>query len=283
MFEKFSRSWALVKASATVLRSDKELLLLPLMSTIAALLVIASFVAPAIGLGWLDTLDDGGEMSPAMMVWVFAFYLSQYFVMFFFNSALVGAAMIRLDGGDPTVRDGLRIAFSKIGPIFGYAMIAATVGLILRMLEQRAGFIGQIVISMIGAAWTVVTFLAVPVLVARNIGPIDAVKESATLLKRSWGENVIGSGGIGLVFGLIIALVVMGGVALSIAAGAGTGSGALAGTLIGLTVLAVLLLALVQTALSGIYSALLYRYAVNGDAPAGVDGMLLANAFQKKV
>jgi hypothetical protein len=283
MFERFSRSWQLVKASATVLRSDKELLVLPLMSSIAAIVVIASFVAPAIGFGWLDTLDDGGEMSPAMMAWVFAFYLSQYFVMFFFNSALVGAAMIRLDGGDPTVADGLRIAFSKIGAIFGYAMIAATVGLILRMIEQRAGFIGQIVISMIGAAWTVVTFLAVPVLVARDIGPVDAVKESAMLLKRSWGENVIGAGGIGLVFGLIIALVIMAGVALTIAAGAGTGSGVLAAVVGGITVLAVLMLALVQTALSGIYSALLYRYAVNGDAPAGVDSMLLANAFQKKL
>jgi hypothetical protein len=106
---------------------------------------------------------------------MFAFYLVQYFVMFFFNSALVGAAMIRLDGGDPTVGDGLRIARGKWLQILGYAAIAATVGMALRAVEQRAGFIGRIVVGLVGVAWTLATFLTVPVLVARDIGPIDAV------------------------------------------------------------------------------------------------------------
>jgi len=282
MFEKFSRSWTLIKASAGVLRADRELLLLPLMSSIAALLVVASFVLPAIGLGWVTQLDEGGEASPVMYAWMFAFYLSQYFVMFFFNSALVGAAMIRLDGGDPTVRDGLRIAWSRVGAIFGYALIAATVGLILRMIEERAGFVGRIVVGLIGAAWTVVTFIAVPVLVAREVGPLQAVQQSASLLKQSWGENLIGAGGIGLVFGLLTALVLCAGIGLGIALGVASGSGVLAAVLIGATVIAVIVLALVQSALSGIYSAALYRYAVSGDAPAGFDGAMLQGAFKAK-
>ena len=134
------------------------------------------------------------------MVFLFLFYLVQYFIIFFFNSALVGAAMIRLDGGDPTVRDGLRIASSKIVPIIGYAAIAATVGLILRIIEERAGFIGRWIAGLFGLAFTVATFLTVPILVTRDVGPVEAVKESAVLLKKTWGENIIGNAGMGLVF-----------------------------------------------------------------------------------
>jgi hypothetical protein len=282
MFDKFSRSWSLVKASAAVLRADKELLVLPLLSSIAVLLVVASFIAPALGFGWLQALDEGDSVSPAMMAWAFAFYISQYFVMFFFNTALVGAAMIRLDGGDPTVRDGLRIASSRVGAIFGYAVIAATVGLLLQVLEQRAGFLGRIVIGLIGVAWTAVSFLTVPVLVAREVGPIDAVKESAGLLRRTWGENLIGAGGIGLVFGLLMVLTILLGIGLTLAAVA-TGSVALLAVVAAIAVLAVIAVGLLQAALSGVYSAALYRYAVSGDAPSGFDGMLLQGAFQKKL
>jgi hypothetical protein len=108
----------------------------------------------------------------------FLFYLSQYFVIFYFNAALVGAAMIRLEGGDPTVADGLRIAKSKIAVILGYALTAATVGRLLRTLQGRVGFIGRIAVGLLGVGWTIATYLVVPVLVNRDVGPIDAIKES---------------------------------------------------------------------------------------------------------
>ena len=134
------------------------------------------------------------------MVFAFVFYLVQYFIIFFFNSALVGAAMIRLDGGDPTVRDGLRIAELAHRADIGYAAIAATVGLILRLIEERLGLIGRWIAGLLGIAFTIATFLTVPILVSRDVGPIEAVKESATLLKKTWGENIIGNAGMGVVF-----------------------------------------------------------------------------------
>jgi hypothetical protein len=140
------------------------------------------------------------------MVFLFLFYLVQYSIIFFFNCALVGAAMIRLDGGDPTVRDGLRIASSRIVQIIGYAAIAATVGLILRLIEERAGFIGRWIAGLIGLAFTVATFLTVPILVSRDVGPVEAVKESAALLKKTWGENIIGNGGMGFLSSCSISL-----------------------------------------------------------------------------
>jgi hypothetical protein len=277
MFEKISRSWGLVKASASVLRSDKELLVFPLVSALCATLVAATFLIPAITLD----LFSGGEPGPVVYVLAFLFYLSQYFVIFFFNTALVGAAMIRLDGGDPTVGDGLRIAMSKIGPILGYAAIAATVGLILKMIEERAGFIGTMIIRLIGTAWTIATFLVVPVLVSRDIGPIDAVKESVVLLQRTWGESIVGNVGIGLAFGLLTFLMVI--VVATLVIGAALTAGATAAFVVaGLGVIAIALLATIQAALGGIYSAALYRYAVDGNAPAGFEGGALQSAFRPK-
>ena len=136
MFEKFSRSWSLIKYSAGVLRQDRELLVFPLLSTIAAVLVALTFVPLLMQTG-IATEDGATKASPGGYAVMFALYLVEYFVIFFFNAALVGAALIRMDGGDPTVRDGLRIASSKTGKIFGYAMIAATVGVILRALAER--------------------------------------------------------------------------------------------------------------------------------------------------
>lgn len=281
MFERFSRSWSLVKASAVVLRQDKELLVFPLLSTIAALVVAATFVVPAIGLGWFEQLEGNDGASPAMVVYGFLFYLVQYMVIFYFNTALVGAAMIRLDGGDPTVGDGLRIAGSKLGPILGYAAIAATVGMILRAIQERAGFIGKWVAGLLGVAWTVATFLVVPVLVTRDVGPLDALKESATLLRKTWGENLIGNGGLGLVFGLVYVLLALVGFGVVMAV-ASLGSAALTGALVALLVVSYIVLTLVHAALSGIYSAALYRYASEGQGSASFSPDVLSNAFRIK-
>lgn len=281
MFAKFSRSWALVKASAAVLRSDSELLVFPLVSSVVAMIVAASFLLPLGLLGGEVQALKKDELDVLALVWLFAFYFCQYLVIFFFNTALVGAAMIRLDGGDPTVADGLRIAFAKIGAIVGYAAIAATVGLLLRMIEQRAGWLGKLVSSFIGVAWTFATFLVVPVLVTQNVGPVQAVKESAGLLRKTWGENLIGAGGIGLVGGLAITLVSVIGIAAAVFAFVSKAVG-VGITLLVLTGVAVLLLSLVMAALSGIYSAALYRYASRGEVAAGFDGQALASAFASK-
>ncbi len=280
MFTRFSRSWELLKASGAVLRQDKELLLFPFFSAIATLAVSASFILPLIVSGAVERAEAQGA-DAAFGVVLFLFYLSQYFVIFFFNSALVGAAMIRLDGGDPTVRDGLRIARSRFMQILGYAAIAATVGLILRLIEERAGFIGRWIAGLLGLAFTVATFLTVPILVSREIGPLDAVKESAVLLKKTWGENIIGNAGMGLVFFLFYISVI--GIGMAFVFGAAqTGNATLIVLVIGMLVLAVIGLALVQSALQGVYAAALYRYATEGNVGEAFSATLLGEAFRPK-
>jgi hypothetical protein len=165
--------------------------------------------------------------------------------------------------------------------IFGYALIAATVGLLLRMIQERLGLIGRLVVGFIGLAWTVATFLVVPVLASKDVGPVDAVKESVELLKRSWGENLIGNGGIGVVFGVLMVLAVLVGAALIGAAVAMQSVVAIvvAGVIV---VMGFVLLGLVQASLQGIYSAALYRYAEAGEASVGFDQALLQQAFAPK-
>ena len=280
MFERLSRSWQLVKASGAVLKQDKELLLFPLISSISTLLVLACFAVPVIGLGALDGLTGRGDgvISTAAYLIAFLFYLSQYFVIFFFNAALVGAAMIRLDGGNPTLGDGLRIASSKAGSILGYAFIAATVGMILRAIQERVGFLGKIIVGILGAGWTLATYMVVPVLVTRDVGPVDAVKESAMLLKKTWGENIAGQAGLGLAFGLIQFGIIIGGILLVVAA-AMTQNMPLTILTAALVVVAVLVTALIHAALAGIYSAALYRYASGGEDTAGFNTAVLRQAF----
>ncbi len=270
----FSRSWNLVKAAWSVLRADKELIIFPVVSAIGALLVTAVFAVPEF------ILFSAGGNETLGYVLLFLFYLVQYTVIIFANSALVGAAMIRLRGGDPTFSDGMRIAFSRLGAIIGYAAIAATVGVILEALSRR-GALAQIVRSLIGVAWNLVTYLVVPVLVVEQVGPLEAIKRSASLLRRTWGEQVVGGAGMGLAFFLLF-------LGVTLLGGAGIALGIVLNVVVVIVVSAVLMalayltLALTSSALSGIYSAAVYRYAAEGQTSAQFDSDLIQNAFRAK-
>lgn len=138
MSGRFSRSLELARASLAVVRADKELMLLPVMSVCALLLLLGSLLVPVAMLGGFSSGAAQGN-SPASLAAALVFYVATWFVALFFNAALVGAAMIRMDGGNPTLGDGLRIAWARKGRILGYALIAATVGLLLRTIEERVG------------------------------------------------------------------------------------------------------------------------------------------------
>jgi hypothetical protein len=279
MFGSVSNSFELVKASAKVLRLDGELMVFPLLSGVATMLVAASFVAPLfVSDGW-RIFAEGEQASYLAYVLGFLFYLSQYTVIFFFNSALVGAALIRLDGGDPTVSDGLAIASKRMGAIIGYAALAATVGMVLRFVSERSGFVGKIVVGLIGMAWTLATYMAVPVLVTKNLGPIDAVKESAALFKRTWGEQVVGNAGMSWAIGFMGFSWAI--VSFALVFGAAGTFPSLMIPAIGVSVLGFLFLGLLGSALKGIYTAALYRYAMTGEA-GNFDPHVIGAAFRRK-
>jgi hypothetical protein len=280
MFRSISANWELIKASAAVLRSDKELIVCPFISAVATLIVTATFAAPLFLAGIFSGITTG-QRNPqvAGIVIGFLFYLVQNFIIFFMNTALVGAAMLRLQGGQGTVSAGFQIALQRTGPIFGYALIAATVGVILRWIAERFGVVGQIVASLLGLNWNLATYLVVPILVVENVGPIEAIQGSTRLLKRTWGEQIVGNIGFGAVFGLLtLAVMLLGAAGVALAAS----TRALALIVGVVVVVAFLALGLVSSALGGIYRAALYRYAATGQIAAGFSPDLIQGAFRQK-
>lgn len=284
MLTRLSNSWELVKASAAVLRADKELVVFPIISTIGVLLVTVSFILPMIFAGVLDSLISGeaGNINILSFIIAFLFYLAQYFVIIFANAALVSAAMIRLRGGDPTVGDGFRIAFDHFGSIFGYALIASTVGIILNSLARRSNTLGRIAVSLVGLAWNLATFLVVPVLVAEKVGPFEAVKRSALLLKKTWGEQIVGNLSIGGVFVLLTFAVIVLIVAPSLYLMVTINNPAILVVMAILLVVSLVLIGLVNSTLSGIYAAAVYRFAAEGETGGYFKPELVQEAFRSK-
>ena len=280
MFDRFARSWELAGECLRLLLQDKRLLILPLLSSLAILLLTASFAVPLLP---ALSAHRGGARSLSGLTYVvlFLFYWLQYAIIFFFNTALVEVAMKRFDGEQASIADGLRRAASLLPVILIYAAIAASVGTLLRLVAERVGILGRIVISLIGLAWSVATALVVPVLAAENVGPIEAIGRSVELIKKAWGEDIIGTAGFGIVFGLIsVATIVCGGLLALVAFGAHRLT--LGVLLMVLVILAVCLLALAQATLHGIYSAALYRYASGDPAQGGIDKDLLEGAFRAR-
>jgi hypothetical protein len=263
-----------MKTAWHVLRDDKELIVFPIVSATAAILVTLAFAVPEF------LLQSAGGNEVLFYVLLFLYYLVLYTVVIFANAALVGAALIRLRGGDPTLSDGLRIASGRMGAIVGYALISATVGLILHALSRR-GTLGDIVRSIIGLAWNLATYLVVPVLVVENVGPIEAVKRSAHLLRRTWGEQIVGGAGMGLAFfSLFLLATIL--AAAGIVLGVSLSSTVLIVACIVAGVLAYIVLALLSSTLGGIYSAAVYRYAAEGEVSGQFAPELIRDAFRAR-
>jgi len=279
-----SRSWSLFKASWAVLRQDKELAVLPVVSAITSLVCVAPFFGLAFLTAASGAIDSGGSevsFGPLGYVFFFLAYLVGAYVTIFFQSALVLAANERLSGGDPTLGWAISAAASNAGRILPWALISATVSIVLQAIQERAGFIGRIVVGMIGIAWALVTFLVLPILVIEKVGVKEALTRSAGAFKRTWGENVVGNGGIGLVTMLLmVGAVVVSLPMVLLGVSARSTPVIVAGA--ALMVVLMVVVSVVGAALSGVFRTVLYRFAVLGEEPTGFTHDQIAGAFRPK-
>lgn len=255
MFASLSRGWAMTKTSFKVLKLDKEILALPLMSAVLMIVAVLGLGFGAFGIG-----ADGGL---AFYVALFAIYVVVYGIAIFFNVAVIEMATIRFNGGDPVLKDGLRKAWSKLGRIVQWALVAATVGLIFRILRDQAkdNFLAHLLLGLMEGAWNIVTYFAVPIAVYRDVGPMDAIKGSTGLVKRTFGESLTGIVTTGLVFFL---LGLLGLIPLFIGFMVG---GSLAYVFFAIAVVWWIALSATNVAVDGILVAALYKYANEGTLP----------------
>ena len=282
---RFSRSWDLVGESFDILWADKQLMLFPVLSGISCVIVTLLLGVSGLAL-FLPAIRAAGitpqnfqhfTKSPEAAAAMFVLYMANYFVIVFFNVALVGVANSRLTGGKWTFDQGLQLAWQRKWVILQWAFVAATVGVALRALSERAGFIGRIVISVIGIAWNIACYFVVPVLAFEDLSPGAALYRSAELFTETWGERVVGGFSLGMVFFVLM----LPGFALWFGAVRLWGP---SGMLIGGLVMAAyfLLLSVMSSAVQGIFNAALYRYACDKEVPAGFSRDLIQGAWSPK-
>jgi hypothetical protein len=266
-----SRGFRLAKASWQVVREDRELLWLPVISFACSLIVMAVFALGALGIGLPE--NGSSQVSPALYVLGFVLYIALAFVSIYFNAAVIGTAMKRLQGEDATIRDGLAVARQHIGKIFVWAIITATVGMVLRALQERAGILGRILLGLVGVAWTVLTFFVVPVLLYEPVGVGDAIKRSGSIFRQRWGETFVGNGTIGLALFLVsIPVFVVGGLLTAAVPVLG----------IALLVVGLGVLMAIGSATTGVFNAALYRYATTGETSGAFTQEDMAASFRPK-
>ena len=271
---RISNTIALAKVSWKVLRKDRELLLLPVLSFLASILVLTLLWLPT--LSAIDTsglADEGGDPGAVLIVVGVISAMAMSIISVFFNGALVAGAHERLSGGDPTVRSALGRALSRLSGLLPWAIITGTVGLILQAVRERAGWMGRFVVNMVGMAWQTATFLVVPAIVIDDHGAVSGLKASAALLKRTWGENIAARVG----FGLLGLVAVIPAVIVLFATGALGGAALVVGILLAVPYLA--LVVVVLTALNAVFQTALYLYATTGSVPAGFDDSNLQDSF----
>ena len=290
MFDTIRRSFQLVKLCLQVLAADKELLLFPIFSAIGVGVVLLTFAGVGFGVGAFDRIEaDGLAFDDVVVALVAAlvFYVLAYFVIFFFNSALVFAAHERLAGGDPTIRSGIGGASKRIFTIFMWAVVAGTVGLILKILAGQAeesegifGLIARIFVALLGAAWTLLTFFVVPLIVIEHRPLGNAFKTSASMIRRTWGDQVAASIGLGIA-SLFAFLIAAGVAALLYFILSPLGA---AGVITTIAVGAALVAAIVLifSTLDGIYKAALYSYAATGEVPSLFPDEAIRGAFRQR-
>jgi hypothetical protein len=271
----WSNSMELLKSSWGVLRENKSLVIFPVISAVATIILMVALVLP---MYFFTGVKDGHvDSNPWFYVFFFIFYLVGSFIVIFFNTGLIACAQECLRGGEADFNYGLSIATKNIGKILGWAAINATVGLVLKMIRERAGIFGAVAASIIGVAWNLITFFVIPVMIFQGFGVIDSIKESGSIFKRTWGENMVARFSLGLIFFLFALVGIVPVVLVAL-----TKSAPLI-VLVSVVVLVYwIILGVISASLTGILATALYDYATTGQVPGNFNQQAIAYAFQPK-
>jgi hypothetical protein len=198
-FDRLSNGWKISMTSFKVLKQHKQLIVFPLLSGISLLLVMASFIVAIVYSGQWQTQNSWADERVTYYGTLFLFYLVNYFIVVFFNMALIHCARLAFKGEEVSIGKGLEFSLGRIGSILSWSLFAATVGTILRAIQENSGVVGKIITGIIGIVWNIATFFVVPVIAYENLGPVGAFKRSSQLMKQKWGESLGATFSFGIV------------------------------------------------------------------------------------
>lgn len=210
LISALSNGWQLTKTSFKVLRENKQLIIFPILSGISLVLITGSFLLVILAAyGWdIENIGPGDEYSSVVgIASTFVFYLINYFVVIFFNIALIHCTRLYFRGEEVSIKKGLQFSMSRIGAIFTWSLVAATVGTILKSIQENSGILGKIITGIIGIVWSITTFFIMPIIAYENVGPFEAFKRSANLMKKKWGQSLVANFSFALV--QIVAILVV--------------------------------------------------------------------------
>ncbi|MDW7775364.1 MAG: DUF6159 family protein [Methanosarcinales archaeon] len=287
MFDVLSRSWEITKMSFDVIKKDKELLLFPFFASIFSILFLIAMLVPSIITSFIEEGVGPEAYGIVQYAVLFLTYLGLAFIATFFNVCVVYTVKIRFEGGNATFMESLKFALSKIGLIFYWSLISATVGLVLRIIDilaEKAGPAGQFILGILtmilGLMWSIITIFVVPAMVYHDLKPSDAIKKSVETLKKTWGESLVRYYGLGFIQAILLIMGIFGGILLLFVAQSLGLPYAMLG-MIGIIVLYVILVMLVFNVANGVFNTALYVYADTGSIPSGYSQDIMQNAFRK--
>ncbi|MEQ8361931.1 MAG: DUF6159 family protein [Cyclobacteriaceae bacterium] len=284
----FTRSWKITQLTFRVINQDRELIWFALLSFIFSTLFAVAMIVPSV----VPTIMAEGISQDSLQVFqyiiIFLTYFGLAFIATFFNVCVVYTTKIRFEGGNATFGESMRFAFTKLGLIFKWSLLSATVGLLLKILDNLASRLGKggqivasILIGLLGMAWSIVSIFVVPVLVYEGLGPIDAVKKSTQVIKKTWGESLIRHFGLGLIQFFVFVLIIALGFGLTyLLTNAFDTLGLVIG--VGVGVLLLLLAGLIFSVANTIFNTALYVYANKSLVPTGFDEETVKGAFVNK-
>lgn len=288
MFEKIGNSWKLAKECWRVLMLDKEMLMFPLLSTFTTIVVLSILAYPMWALGFFEQPEvihiDVNQLLDAstIITWILLMVVPTYIcyvILTFFNSGLITCAFIRLCGDDPVLTDGFHVAWKRLPNILTWSILAASVGLLLRLFKGRNNILRSLIGGTLELGWRVASFFAIPIIVAEEKGAIDALKRSGKLIKKNWGEALTLEVGLSVLAYPVIAPVF---VVIGLCAYTLQTMPMFNTIIIALCLIYVFIVSLVFSTLDAIAKAALYMVATGDQMPENFNNELLETVFKRK-
>ena len=213
-FNSLSKGWTLGMSSLKIINKNKSLMLFPVISGISLLLLTIAVVGG--GYFFFDEttfnqlFTDDFSSNIALYACSFLFYFINYFVIIFFNVGLVFCAKKVMNNEPTSFNEGVKFASKRLSTIFSWAILAATVGIILKAIQENSGNIGKVITSIIGVVWNIATFFVMPIIAYEDVSAIQALKKSTSMMKEKFGESIGANFSFGLfsLIGFLISLAI---------------------------------------------------------------------------